>query len=164
MQGFCLGLFLIAALIVCVVGVILVWNTLAGEPNEIRTNATLDRSIVPVNEPFTLTVELENVALEPVTIKSVGLEDDLLEGARVTDVQPVFRAADVRSFPLVGDWTEYPLDRRLLGGSGMTVMVTLQAVTPGAYSGDVSIWVEGELLGITTARARRETIEFEVVQ
>lgn len=162
MRRFCLGLLLVAALIVCAIAAVLVWITLAGEPNEIRAEATLDRTVVQPNDQFTLTVELENVDLDPVTIKSVGLAEDLLNGARVVDVQPVFRAADARSFPLVGEWTEYPINQRILGGDTLTVTLTLHALTPGVYSGDVSVWIEGDLLGMTTARARRERVEFEV--
>lgn len=162
MRRFCLGIFLFAVLIVGAIAAVLAWIILAGEPNEIRAHATFDRAVIPAGDVFTLTVELENVDLDPVVIDAVGLDDELLSGARVVDVQPVYRAADERDFPLLGEWTEYSLNQRLLGGNQMTVTITFEAIVPGAYSGVVSVWIEGDLLGMNTSRARRETVEYRI--
>ncbi len=162
MRGFCLALAIIAIVAACVVGTVVVYNTLAGAPNEIRISAAVDQRVIAAHTPFTITVEVENVDLDTVTLKAVGLENDLLDGAAVVSIEPAARPAQKRSYPLMGDWTEYPLDRRLLGGDTLTLTIMLTATTPGAYSGKVSLWVEGDLLGISTSRARRATIEFEV--
>lgn len=143
-------------------GIVAVLLTLVGEPGEIRVSAALDRDTVPPNETFTLTVEVENVDLDPVTLKAVGLDADLLGGATVTSVDAAAGDPAERSYPLLGDWTEYPLDRALRGGDKLAITITLVAATPGVYSGDVSVWVEGDLLGISTSRARRAAVEFDV--
>lgn len=143
-------------------GIVAVLLTLVGEPGEIRVSAALDRDTVAASETFTLTVEVENVDLDPVTLKAVGLDADLLDGATVTSVDLATGDPEERSYPLLGDWTEYPLERALRGGDKLTITITLVAATPGVYSGDVSVWVEGDLLGISTSRARRAAVEFDV--
>jgi hypothetical protein len=162
MRGFCLAFVIIAIVAAFLLGTYVVYSTLAGEPNEIRIDATVDQQVIAANSPFTITVEVENVDLDTVTLKAVGLDEDLLAGATVVSIDPATRTPQENSYPLVGTWTEYPLARRLLGGDTLTVTITLNATTPGVYSGELSMWVEGDLLGINTSRARRTTLDYEV--
>lgn len=161
-RGCWFGMLVMALFAVGTGGIVAVLLTLVGEPGEIRISAAFDRDTVAANETFTLTIDIENVDLDPVTLKAVGLDADLLEGATVTSVDAAAGAPEERSYPLLGDWTEYPLDRALRGGDKLTLTIMLVAATPGVYSGDVSVWVEGDLLGIATSRARRAAVEFEI--
>ncbi len=157
-----IGLVVLALLCGCVVGTVYLVSSLVAETNTIRTEVTLDAETVPVGQTITITVEVENVDLDAVSIRAVGLETDLLEGVEVISIDPPFRATEERSYPVVGDWTEYTLGRRVSGGDIMTITVTLQATQPGLYSGDLSVWVDEKVLGVDISRARHDKIEFEV--
>ncbi len=157
-----IGFIVLGLLCVCVGGVVYFASSLVAETNTIRTEVTLDTETVVVGQTFTITVEVENVDLDAISIRAVGLDADLREGVEVVSIDPPFRATEDRSYPVVGDWTEYTLSRRVPGGETITITITLQASQPGFYSGDLSVWVEEDVLGMDISRARHDKIEFEV--
>lgn len=157
-----LGCVVLVLLCGCVSGVVYVFSSLVAETNTIRTDVTLAVETLQVGQTFTITVEVKNVDLDTVTIRAVGLDADLMEGVEVLNIEPAFRTTKDRSYPVVGDWTEYTLNRRLLGGEKFTITLTLQAMKQGIYSGDLSVWVEEKLLGVDISRARHDKIEFKV--
>jgi hypothetical protein len=157
-----IGLVVVGALCACIGGVAYFASSLVAETNTIRTDVTLDVETVAVGQTITITAEVENVDLDAITIRAVGLESDLLDGAEVVSIDPSFRATEERSYPVVGDWTEYTLGRRIPGGEKFTITITLQATQPGFYSGDFSVWVDESVLGVDISRARHDKIEFEV--
>lgn len=162
------GCWLFAAVVLlfvlCTVVALVALLTLLGETNAIRMTLNPARATVATGEVFTLSITIENVDLDEVQITGIGLDESLLDGMTVSATDPVYRSFEQRDIPLYGTWTEYKLDQTLLGGSTLTVTVQLQATEPGAYSGNVSVWIEGEEMGVSITRARRETFELEVRQ
>lgn len=63
---------------------------------------------------------------------------------------------------MLGAWDEYALERRIFAGEKLTVMLTLTALQPGNASGDVTVWVQDKLLGVSFERARRMTLDVAV--
>jgi hypothetical protein len=155
-------LLVLAILVVCVGGGAAVLLTLAGQPNSIRVKVEPDQNVVAVNDQFTVKLTIENVALDAVTIDGIGLDSHLLEGAAVTAMDPLYQAAQARNYPFYGKWTEYTLDQTLLGGEKLTATLTLTALHPGTYSGDLTVWVKSRLLGVPFSQARRATLAFKV--
>ncbi len=142
-------------------GVIALLLTLAGQPNAIRMKVEPARAVVPAGQPFTVTVTIENVDLEAVTVSAIGFEHSLSDGVSVTQMDPPYRAAKERSMLWLGSWSEYTLDRQVLGGDTLTITFTLVADQPGTYSGQVTVWIQGKLVGMSIQRARRATLSVE---
>jgi len=76
-----------------------------------------------------------------VTISGIGLGKNLLNGVSVEMIEPNYRAVKKHDYPVYGEWNEYALDQTLLGGEKMDITLTLKAVRPGTYSGDITVWV-----------------------
>jgi hypothetical protein len=162
-RGCWLGILLSAIIAMCGGGgVVALLLYMAGEPNTIEM--TLDGpGLAGVNETFQVEITLENVSLEPVTVNAIGLKDDLLNGATLLGSEPAYREAKEQDVMLFGTWRYLTYERDLSPGETWVVLLTLQAAgQAGTYSGDVAVWVEDEVLGITLERARRETLRFEV--
>jgi hypothetical protein len=134
---------------------------LAGKPSSIEVSIP-ELQPVAANQSFTVEVTIENVSLDPVTINSIGLDTSLLDGITVLQIEPAYRSAKDKSYPLYGDWREYTLNKSLPGGDKLTVILTLQANQPGTYSGDVMVWIKSRLLGMSVARAGRASLKIEV--
>ncbi|MBN2303639.1 MAG: hypothetical protein JXQ72_04140 [Anaerolineae bacterium] len=139
-----------------------VLRTLGDEPNAIRVTAAIDRTDLVVGDTFIIELTVENVDVDPVLITGVSLENSLADGVQIMTTDPGYRSVKDRSIPLVNDWTEYRLDRRLGDGDTLVITMTLMAQQVGTYSGDVSVWVEYELLGWKVSRARRANVEVTV--
>jgi hypothetical protein len=156
------GLALLAAVVVIGGGVFGGLSILSGEPNEIR--ASLDPAAITVAAGETTTVELtiENVDLNTVKVNGIGVAKSLLDGVSVEQMDPGYRDVNTRNYPLVGNWTEYTLDRSIFGGEKLTVVITFQGKTAGQYSGDVSVWIESSVAGLKVSRARRVTLNVTV--
>jgi len=152
---------LLTVVVVLAGGALAVLLTLAGEPNSIRMKVEPARAVVPAGQPFTVTVTIENVDLEAVTVSAIGVEQSLADHVSVTQMDPPYRAAKERSVVLLGSWSEYTLDRHVLGGDTLTITFTLVADQPGTYSGQVTVWVQGKIMGMSIERARRETLSVE---
>jgi hypothetical protein len=155
-------LLVLVLLAICAGVVIAAALFLAGEPNEIRTSATTSADVIPLGEQFTVTVNVENVDLEAVRITAIGLSRDILDGASVAATDPPVATVQERDLYVLGAWQQYPINQLLLGGTSTEFTFTLTAARPGAYSGDVTVWVENDILGVAFERARRERVEFEV--
>ena len=154
-------LLLLTVVAVAAGGAIAVLLTLAGEPNAIRMKIEPARAVVPAGQPFIVTVTIENVDLNAVTVSAIGFEQNLADGVSVTQMDPPYRIAKDRSLLLLGSWREYTLDRRVPGGDTLTITFTLVADQPGTYSGQVTVWVQGKLMGMSIQRARRATLSVE---
>jgi len=155
-------LILLAALAVGGGGMGAVLLSVIGQPNSIRVRVEPDKTTLAVNESFTVKVTVENVDLEAVTLAGIGLEESLTGGLRVEGTEPPYRTAEAREYPVFGKWTEYRLDQTLLGGEKLVFTFTLTATQPGAYSGDVTAWIEDSLLGQSFERGRHAKLEFRV--
>lgn len=157
-----IGLVVVGALCACITGVVYFASSLVAETNTIRSTVEVEPPVVNVGDTITITAEVENVDLDAVSIRAVGLETDLLDGVEMVSMEPAFRSTEERSYPVVGDWTEYRISERVRGGDKLLIIITLQATQPGTYSGDLSVWVEEKTFGIDISRARHDKIEFEV--
>lgn len=139
---------------------------LSGEPNTLAIDVNPQANMITRSESLVVNITVENVGLDPVTITGLGVDADLLDGAVVAETlinsQPVALAFEEKSYPLYGSWTEYALDWSLAGGATMDITLSLTSDEVGAYSGDISVWVEDDLLGLPLARAAREQLAFEV--
>lgn len=139
---------------------------LSGEPNSIAIQVNPQANLVDRAGSLVVNVSIENVSLDPVVIQGVGLDSDLLDGVTVQEVlvdsQPVILNADEKSYPLYGSWTEYELDSELAGGRTMELTFTLSPQEAGAHAGDVTVWIEEDVVGVAVPRAARERLDFEV--
>jgi hypothetical protein len=158
----CISLILLIALVVCgcIVGSTLI--TLAGQPNAIRTSLDTERVNVAANEQFTVTLTIENVDVDKVTINSIGLDGDLTDGATLVSMSPAYREVKEQDYPVFGKWTQYTLDQTLLGGDKLEVTLTFQAGQAGSYSGYIAAWVQRDFMGVAFEQARRESIKLVV--
>lgn len=138
------------------------YTTLTGEPNEIRLELSPAEVTARVDELFTVELEVENVDLDAVPINAVALEQSLLDGVFVAQTDPIYRDVEERSYPVYGDWTEYAIVQTLRGGEKTTITLTLKATTSGTYSGDVMVWVDSDVMGVTVGRARRAPLDVVV--
>jgi hypothetical protein len=146
----------------CCLALVAGLRSLAAEPNEIRAALDPQRVTARAGETFTVTLTIENVSLEAVRISAIGLDRALSDAVRLEAMEPAFRGARARSYPLLGDWDEYGLDQRIFAGEKLTVSLTLTALQAGNASGDVTVWVQGRLLGLSFERARRMTLDVAV--
>lgn len=156
------GIGVLAVLAVAVAGGVGGFSFMTGEPNEIRVELDPANVVVAVNETATLVIEVENVDVNAITLKAVGLEQGLLDGIVVEQSEPMYRSIKERSHPIHGSWTEYALDYRLQGGEKLTLTLTLRAVQAGTLKGDIMVWVDSDVVGVSVARARRAPLEIVV--
>jgi hypothetical protein len=156
-------LWILTVLVICVGAVAGMLITLASEPNDIRVQLDTNRRTVAANEEFTIAVNVENVSLDPVTLNGVGLDRSLLDGLSVVRSDPPFRSITERDYPIYGAWSEFSLDQDMAEGTVFTLTLTLTATQPGLYEGDVTVWIENDVLGIVpVSRARRAPLEIQV--
>jgi len=154
--------FVLVALTLCGGGTGAGLLSLAAEPNQIRTMLMPARVEVTAGESFELTLTIENVSLDTVRITGVGLDGSLYDALRLERLEPAFQAVHTRDYPLLGEWTEYTLNRQVFAGEKLTVTLTLTALRPGLVSGDVLVWVQDRLLGMSFERARRELLAVDI--
>jgi len=156
-------LWILTVLVICVGAVAGLLITLASEPNDIRVQLDTNRRTVAANEEFTIAVNVENVSLDPVALNGVGLDQSLLDGLSVVRSDPPFRSITERDYPIYGAWSEFSLDQDMAEGTVFTLTLTLTATQPGLYEGDVTVWIENDVLGIVpVSRARRAPLEIQV--
>jgi hypothetical protein len=156
-----LGVIIVIGL--CLLVVVATIIHLGTEPGSIHVQATVDKRTVAVGDTFTIEVTVENVDLNSLTITGVGLDEDLLKGAAVQASDPAYRAVKARDYPVYGTWDEFTLDHELAGGRTLILTLTLTATQAGSYSGDVTVWIDSDLLGIVPlARAGRASVHYEV--
>ncbi len=149
------------AVIVVAGGGWLGYGAYTGEANTVRVGVTVEPTSAPMGEAVTLTVSIENVSLDTVTVRGVSFSDDLASVVAVVTTQPITRTAE--HTPLLGQkWTEYTLNQPLAGGNSFEVVFTLQAAATGTYSGEVSVWVEDTFLGLSHAKAQRVPVTLRV--
>ncbi len=152
---------LLAVIAVGVAGGVVGYNTWTSDPNEIRLTINLSSPTVVSNETVTLTVEIENVTLDSVSVDAVGLEQSLLNGAVVE--QMVLVIGGQETLQPQGNYTHYTLNQTLDGGAKLTIRYTLRATQPGTYEGAAKAWVDSELaLGVTRSKARSESLQIQV--
>jgi hypothetical protein len=156
------GLAYLAVIVVIGGGVVGGLNILSGEPNEIRAQLEPAEMTVPVGDTFRVELTIENVDLDSVNINGIGVDQSLLDGLSVEQMDPGYRAVEERNYPVYGHWNEYKLDSSIFGGNKLTVLVTFRATKAGQYSGDVSVWVDSDVFGLTVSRARRAALDVSV--
>lgn len=156
------GLAFVAVLVVIGGGVAGGLNILSGEPNEIRTTVEPAEVTVAVGEAFTVELTIENVDLKAVDINHIGIDQSLLDGVSVEQMDPAYRDVNERNYPVYGHWNDYQLDRAIFGGEKLTVMLTFRATKAGQYSGDVSVWADSDVAGLKVSRARRAELNVKI--
>jgi hypothetical protein len=156
------GLAFVAVLVVIGGGIAGGLSILSGEPNEIRTKVEPAEITVAAGETFTVDLTIENVDLNSVNINNIGIDQSLLDGASVEQMDPAYRTVKERNYPVYGHWNAYQFDRTIFGGEKLTVAITFRAAKAGQYSGDVSVWIDNDVLGLTFSRARRVTLDVKV--
>lgn len=154
--------FVLVALTLCGGGTGAGVLSLAAEPNEIRTMLTPARLDIAAGESFELTLTIENVSLDTVRVTGIGLDSSLRGVLRLDRLEPAYRAVRSRDYPLLGAWTEYTLDRQVFAGDKLTVTLTLTALQAGPVRGDVMVWVQDRVLGVSFERARRELLTLDI--
>ncbi len=159
-------LVVLALLATCVGGIGAVILYLAGEPSEVEVEFAAGQDITlaaNAAEPATFAFTIENTNVDPITLTAIGLDTELLDGVAVVATTPAFRPPEERSYPLLGgDWMEYKYDRQLGGGSKLDVELQFKGLSPGSYSGDLTIWVESDILGFSITRARHYALDITV--
>ncbi|NDJ77430.1 MAG: hypothetical protein GYB65_14350 [Chloroflexi bacterium] len=167
--GCWLLLVVLALVATCAGGIVGVLAYMAGEPDEIEIKneaelpSALTLSLNASSEPFE--VEIQNInSDDAITISAVGLEEALFDGVEIEGTDPPFGTVEDRDYPVYGSWREYKLGETLQPGERRTIAFTFQGTATGTYSGDVMVWVERDVLGVSLARAWRHTVEFTVVE
>ncbi len=161
-RGCWLAIALLVILGLCGGSAVGVLRSLADEPNSIRLDVTVEREELVVGDTVLIEMTVENVDVDPVTITGVGLDHELLDGLSLGTIDPAYRSSEDRSFPFVGEWHEYAFTRQLQGGETLDIVITLLAEERGSYSGDLSVWIEYDMLGWEVSRARREELDFQI--
>ena len=152
----------LGVLTLCCLGIAAGLRSFAAEPNEIRAVLDPARVTAAAGETFTVTLTIENVSLDAVRVTAIGLDEALGDVLRVEATDPAFRGTRARSYPLLGAWEEYALDQRVFAGEKLPISLTLTALQPGNVSGEVTVWVQDKLLGVSFERARRATLNVAV--
>ncbi len=161
-KGCGLLIVLVGVLVGCVVGIAAALH-IGDEPDTLAVTPLFTPNRVKAGEPFTLTVDIHNIDTAGVTIVGVGLGETLLDGASVQAVEPTFRSVKSHSYPYYGDWQEYRVYKYLPADGTLTVTFSLKGLQPGTYTGDVTVWIEGKILGLLKLnRAWREKVTFDV--
>jgi hypothetical protein len=166
--GCWLMLIVLAALATCGGGVVAFLLYLGGDPNaiEILEDDFKAPETVALDETFAVEFTVKNVSLDPVTINGVGLDKSLLDGVEVVEIsvedQSVRLSTEDRNYPLYGDWREYELDRDVPDGDTVAITFMFKATKIGIHSGDLTVWIESDFLGMPIARARRKALDFDV--
>jgi hypothetical protein len=156
----CLGIVLLV-LVICGVAVAAALH-FVGQPNALRTSLASSTNDLTAGESLTVTITVENVDVDSVTIAGIGLGKSLLKGISLESITPNYRAIKKHNYPVYGEWSEYTLDQTLFGGEKLDITLTLKAVQPGTYSGDITVWVESDFYGISMAQAQRENLRVKV--
>ncbi len=159
-----LGVLILGVIVVCAVVAGAVLRELADGPDGLMINVTITQAAITTDESFTLTVTVHNIDDKPVTLTRITLDNDLLLGVSVQGSDPPSRRPIERSYPLIGDWVEYPFNREVDSGDSLAITFTLHATTPGDYHGDIGAWIESDLLGMKTTRARFTSLAFSIDQ
>lgn len=95
---------------------------------------------VSVGETFEMTVTVYNTASETQTLYSLDLADEFMSGVDVIGSAPAYTSS--MHVPL--DNTEsYEYMQPIPSGGSTTVLLTMQATTPGSWSGDIDVCVDG---------------------
>ncbi len=149
------------ALVVIVGSGFVSYRAYTGETNTVRAEVSVEPATAPLGETLTLTVTVENVSLDTVTVRGISFSDALAAAVSVTETQPITRTAEHKPL-LGGSWTEYTLGQPLAGGNTLEVVFTLQAAAEGTFSGEISVWVEDSLLGVSHARAARVPVTLRI--
>jgi hypothetical protein len=157
------GLALLAGVIVVIgAGIVGGITTLSGEPNEIRVTLKPAEITAAAGDTFTVDLTIENVSLNAVNVNGIGIDKSLLDGVSVEQMDPGYREVKGRNYPLYGNWNEYTLDRTIFGGEKLTVVITFRAGQVGQVSGDVTVWIQNKIAGLTVSRARRATLNVRI--
>jgi len=157
----CLGLLILLIVLLVCLGVALVVYMFGTQPNTIQVQVVTPATTAS-GGPFTIDITIENVSLEPVTVASVGLDENILRGAEVVSSQPSYSSIKQRDYPYYGGWNEFMLDTELAPGETLMVTFNLQPKQVGSFSGDVTVWIEDPTFGLQLNRARREAVTFQV--
>ena len=154
------------ALVLLAVFVIVVLFYLSGEPNTVAIKVNSQANVIDRSGTLVVNISIENVGLDPITVQGVGLDADLLDNVVVQEIlidsQPARLSDDDKSYTIYGSWTQYTLDRELAGGRTIELTFALVPLEAGAHAGDVTVWIEEDMLGMSLARAARERLDFEV--
>lgn len=182
-RGCWIALIVLALLATCAGAIAAVLVFLASEPNEITVEVTSPRQLAFAAgsaDTAAITLLIENDSLDAVTISAVGLDQSLLDGVAVSAIyvkdtpdpvnpdtdRPIRLSAKSRDFPLVGELEEYKLNQDMANGQKLYITLVVQPrpdpAAAGSYEGDVTIWVENEVLGLSLSRAWRETVTIQI--
>jgi hypothetical protein len=144
---------------------------LGGEPNEIAVDiqpktVALTRGD---DEPLSIEIEIENKSVDAVIISALGLDSKLMDSLEVVDLfvagNSELRKPKERNYPVYGNWTEYKIDQTIPEKKKLYLTLQIKARPDaefGTYSGDLTIWVEDQVLGVSLSRATRSTITITV--
>lgn len=159
---------LLAVLVVGTGAVLGTVSYLGGEPASVEFEDVQSPNVIVVGEETELQFSVENKNVDPITITAISLDTSLLGGIEVMGVEVngralPDRAGEKQDGPMADERMQYTIDREVPDGSLMTVNVIIRGVTPGRYQGDVSVWVESDILGVVPySRAARTGITLTV--
>lgn len=159
---------LLAVLVVGAGAVLGTVSYLGGEPASVAFEDVKRPPMIVVGEETQLQFSIENKNVDPITITAISLDTSLLKGVDVVGVEVngralSERAGEKRDDLMAAERMQYKVEREVPDGELMTVTVMIRGVTPGRYKGDVSVWVESDILGVVPySRAARTGITFTV--
>jgi len=89
---------------------------------------------VKTGEQFAVEIQVANPTADPMTIDSVDVYHSFLSGFKLINISPEPSSSDD-----VLDFTTYAFSASLESGQTTFIVLTLEALTPGYFAGDIDI-------------------------
>ena len=90
---------------------------------------------VNVGEQFEVNVEVFNAGTGVETLETLDFHDHVVEAFQLVSMQPSAIASSVDF-----GWAEYTFNTPIQPGQSITIVVTLEALRPGSFSGAIESW------------------------
>ncbi len=141
----------VGTLVACAVLLVLAVRCLGSEPPPFQLTVEKPEE-VGVGETFAVEVRVRNSGDRPLDLGSLDVDDSLLDGFRVVDVEPL---PEKRDHTL--DFSSFYVTRTLAPGESAAVTLRLEARREGVWTGDVDACTPDEdfVTSTVTIRTRR---------
>ena len=129
----------VGLLCVCSIGVaafFLVFTT-SDVPTDVAVTIDSSRA-VPLNEPYLVRINVENLTAETQTIDSIDIQHTYLEGVRLIEATPNY----TDSFDLIIiDYQSYTFETPIQGNETIVIDFVFEGETEGTFAGDIDICI-----------------------
>lgn len=106
-------------------------------PTDVRVSVDAP-DVVPLNEPFLVSVEVNNLSSDVQILDSIDIQDGYLEGIRMETAVPPF--SDSYEIPLVG-YMSYTYLTTIPAGGSTQVDFEMVGIVEGEFVGDIDVCI-----------------------